>query len=278
MRKNADSNVKSRLRWQLFGVWTVLLIVSTGVVFFTIGAKVKSLILNSEVEKLRPAARELRELCADYLLSPSDRLLKAKFAKIMKDFPDLSYVFFVDRHSEVHSHGKGKSSDSLYERLSRVDVTRKDVNVLRIDGETYIDIAEVTRTLPPLPVHAGFAKSLTDGRTRTLLWNRAAIALVVLAGGLGGGFLLLTWLARPIVDLSDQAEKLSLGDMSVRLDLKCRGEIGKVYCALERLKESTLYALRRLNDRQQPTEYLDGRESHEDHTLAQGESRWQNLR
>jgi hypothetical protein len=38
--------------------------------------------------------------------------------------------------------------------------------------------------------------------------------------------------------------------MDVRLDLKFKGEIGRVYLSLERLRESVLYALRRLNGRE----------------------------
>ncbi len=268
MKKNADSILGASLRQRLFGAWAAILIAATAVVFLTMASRIKSLILGGEIEKLRPAARELRELCADYLLSPSDRLLKAKLARIMKDFPDLSYVFFVDRNGEVHSHGHPKASDAIQKRMAKADFTRKDLHVVPVGGETYIDIGDVTRTLPPLPVHAGFAKSLTDARTRTLLWNRAAIAFVVLAVGLAGGFFLLTWLTRPITDLSDRAEKLSRGDMSVTLDLKSKGEIGRVYYSLERLKESMLYALRRLDSRKQPAQYGAGHTSREDDTLA----------
>jgi methyl-accepting chemotaxis protein len=261
----------------VFVAWAALLVAAAGVIFFAMYARMTSLIRDSEVDKLRPAARELREVCADYLLSPSDRLLKAKLAKIMREFPDLAYVFFADRHGEIHSQGAGNRMDSLTKRLSEVDPARDDVNAIPVGRETYIDIADVTQTLPPLPVHVGFAKSLTDRRTRSVLWNRAAIALVVLAGGLAAGYFFLNWVTRPLLDLCKQAENLSLGDVSVSLDLKCRGEIGKVYRSLERLKESVLYALRRLDNNERPAQ-LTARQPQEEDMRAQGESRWHNPR
>jgi len=250
----------------------------TVLVFLAMGARMGSLVLDSEVDKLRPAARELRKLCEDYFMSPSDHLLNLKFAKIMKEFPDLSYVIFVDRHGEIHSYGRSDEIDSLGERLAKVGTTEKDVDFIKMRRETYVDITDVTQTVPPLLVHVGFAKSLTDAKTRNFLWNRGAFALVVLAGALVGGFAFLTWLTHPLVDLSTRAERLSLGDMSVRLNLKCGGEIGKVYRSLERLKESTLYALRRLNSREQTSEQQAEQKPPEQEEMAKGEGRWPNLR
>ena len=251
---------------------------ATGTVFVTMGAKTSSLIFETEVEKLRPAAWELREVCADYLMSPSDRLLTMKFARVIKDFPDLSYVFFVDRNGETHYRGSSKVMSPLKDRLVALGPTQEDVNAIRIGGETYVDIGDLTRTVPPMPVHVGFAKSLTRARTLRLLWNRAVIALVVLAGGLVGGFSFLTWVTRPVMDVSSQAERLSLGEMDVKLDLKCRGEIGRVYHSLERIRESMLYALRRLNDKEQGIGPQAEQETREEEMPAGGERKWPTLR
>lgn len=252
---------------------------SVGAVFFAMAAKMSSLILHSEVEKLRPAARVLRGVCADYFMSPSERELTAKFARIMTEFPDLAYLLFVDAYGNVHCRGANKAIDSLKRRLAKLDLAEKDVNFVRAGGKTYVDIGEVTDTRPPLPVHVGFAKSLTDAETRSLLWNRGAIALVVLAAGLVGGFLFLTWVTRPVVDLSNHAERLSLGDMDVRLDLKCKGEIGRVYLSLERLRESVMYAFRRLNNTEQTMkEVVEQKPPEEEDKLAKGDRRWPEVR
>jgi len=278
VNNNGDLRVRSRLRWQLFAAWTVLLVGSMGAVFFAMALKMSSLIFHSEVEKLHPAARGLREVCAEHFMSPSERELTAKFARIMKEFPDLAYLLFVDAYGNVHCRGANKAIDSLKLRLAKLDPSEKDENLIRVGGETYVDIREVTDTRPSLPVHVGFAKSLTNAKTWALLWNRGAIALVVLAGGLVGGFLFLTWVARPVVDVSNQAERLSLGDMDVRLDLKCRGEIGRVYLSLERLRESVMYAFRRLNNTEQTMEETVEQKPPEEEELAKGDRRWPKVR
>lgn len=224
------------------------------VLFLIMAAKIGSLVFDGKVEKLRPAASELTKACEDYVMSPSDRELTMKFAKIMKEFADLSYVLFVDRYGKIHSRGKGVAIESAERRLAELDPAKKDVNLIELRGEKYVDIGGVTSTLPRLPVHLGFGKSLTDAETRGVLWNRGAIALLVLAGGLVGGFLFSVWVTRPLMTLSTRAERLSLGDMGVRLDLKPKGEIATVYGCLERLRESVLYALKRLDNEDQPIE------------------------
>jgi methyl-accepting chemotaxis protein len=274
--KNGNSRVRSRLKWHLFGAWTVFLVAVAWMVFLAMGVKLSSLILNSEIEKLRPAATDLKEVCADHFMSPSDRQVAMRFAKIMKEFPDLAYVLFVDRDGKIHSRGNHTAIDSLKEHLSEFGLGEEDVNVFKAQGESYIDIAEVTQTRPPLRVHVGFPKSITDARRRSVLWNRAAMTLVILTGGLVGGFVFSTWFTHPLIDLSTRAERLSMGDMQVRLDLKSRGEIGRVYHSLERLRESVLYAFRRLDSRGQRRRQQMVFKAAEESEPAEGESRWRN--
>ncbi len=279
MNVNVDSQIRFRLRWQLFGAWTVLLVGVTVMVFLTMKAKMGSLILSIDVERLRPAARDLTEVCADHFMSPSDRQVTIKLARIMNDFPDLSYLVFADRYGIVHSRGTNKTIDSVRARLDELDRAEKDVNVIKTGKETYVDIRDVTQTRPRLRVHVGFAQSLADAKTRSFLWNRAVMALVVLAGGLFGGLLFLTWVTRPVIELSTKAEKLSLGDMDVSFDLKSRGEIGKVYQSLERLRESVLYAIRRLNNVDRTVkEQTEQKPPEEEKVAAKGDTRWPKLR
>jgi len=242
--------IRSRLRWQLIAAWAAILIVVAGGILFALAARVRSLLLETEVEKLRPAVRELTKLCSDYYMSPSEGKLKVGFAKIMKDFPDLSYLLFRDATDGVHWHAETEGANRLKNHAASIDPRVKPIVELEVDGDAYINIGGVTDTLPRLPVSAGFAKSLLQRKVRGFFWNKGGIALLAVAGGIIVGVLVCVWLTRPVVRLSLVAEKMSLGDMDVRLDLKCKGEIGRVYLSLERLRESVLYALRRLNGRE----------------------------
>ncbi len=217
-------------------------------------ATIRSLLFDTEIEKLRPAVRELAKLCADYYLSPSDGKLKIAFAKISKDFPDISYVLFEDASDRVHWHAMSETVEPLKNRVSRLDPRLQPLNVIETRGETYVDIGDVTDTLPRLPVHVGFPRSLLQRRAYSLFLTRGAIAMIALTTGLIAAFLFTSWVARPVLELSSLAEKMSLGDMDARLDLKYKGEVGKVFSSLERLKESVLYAARRLDGPRQPTD------------------------
>lgn len=266
------------MRWQLFIAWASVLVAVLGVVVFTWLARNRSLVFDTQVEKLRPAARELAKACGDYYMSPSDDQLRIRFAKIMRDFPDLSYAVHKDRNGRVHSSGGDETVASLTDKIARINPLPRDWNIVKADGESYIDIGDVTPTRPPLPVHVGFATSLLSQRMHGLLLRQGGIALIVLGAGLGGAFLLSVWLTRPVTELSSLAERMSLGDMEVRLDLKRKGEIGRVYRSLERLRESVLYALRRLDNKRQSEEDDAQFEAPPQDKLAKGERRWPSAR
>ena len=274
MIEQTNSKLKSRLRWQLFAAWASVLVAVLVVVFLTLVARNRSLLFETEIEKLRPAARELAKACADHYMSPSDDQLRIRFAKIMKDFPDLSYVVYKDRNSAVHCSADSETIDSLKEKIARINPQPRDWNIVKAGRESYIDMGDLTPTRPPLPVHIGFATSLLSQRMRGLLLHQSGIALVALAAGLGGAFLLSVWLTRPVTELSGLAERMSLGDMDVRLRLKSKGEIGRVYRSLERLRESVLYALRRLDDKNESAEDDARSETPPQDKLAKGERRW----
>jgi HAMP domain-containing protein len=119
---------------------------------------------------------------------------------------------------------------------------------------------------------------LLHRQMHALMWNRGKIALLAVASGLLVASLFSLWLTRPIVEVAAVAEKMSLGQTDVRLNLKCRGEVGRVYQSLERLKESILYAQRRLDNRPQPAEGQSEKEKPQTEKAAQGERRWPKVR
>lgn len=249
MTETKTSPVRSRLRWQLIAAWAAVLIAVAGGILFALAARVHSLLLEGEVDKARPAVRELAKLCSDYTMSPSEGKMKLGFARIMRDYPDLSYLVFRDATGGVHWYGDTARVNRLKNTAASVDPRVNPRAELSVAGDGYINVGGVTETLPRLPVSVGFAKSVVQRKVRGFFWNKGGIALLAVAGGMMVGVLLSVWLTHPVVKLSLAAEEMSLGNMDVRLDLKSKGEIGRVYLSLERLRESVLYALRRLNGR-----------------------------
>lgn len=250
MNETRSFQVRSRLRWQLIAAWTAVLLAVAGGILFALAARVRSLLLEAEVEKSRPAVRELAKLCSDYTMSPSEGKMKVGFARIMRDYPGLSYLVFRDATGEVHWHGETERVNQLKNRAASVDPRVTPLSELSVTGDRYFNIGGVTDTLPRLPVSVGFAKSVVQRKVRGFFWNKGGVALLAIAGGIIIGVVLSVWLTHPVVRLSLAAEEMSLGNMDVRLDLKSKGEIGRVYLSLERLRESVLYALRRLNGRE----------------------------
>jgi methyl-accepting chemotaxis protein len=74
------------------------------------------------------------------------------------------------------------------------------------------------------------------------------IALVPLVGAVLS-FLLAHWIVRPIVGLTEIADKVTMGDLEVSVREKCatsRDEIGDLARSLERLRSSLRAAMLRL--------------------------------
>jgi HAMP domain-containing protein len=83
---------------------------------------------------------------------------------------------------------------------------------------------------------------------RTLLPLVGIMAIVPLIGALIS-FLLAYWIVRPIVGLTEIADKVTMGDLETSVSGKCvtsRDEIGDLARSLERMRSSLKAAMLRL--------------------------------
>ena len=97
--------------------------------------------------------------------------------------------------------------------------------------------------------HVGFwADAVQNEIQRALLPIIAVIAIVPFFGALLS-FLLAHWIVRPIVGLTQIADKVTMGDLDSSVDGDCvsaRNEIGDLARALERMRSSLRAAMLRL--------------------------------
>lgn len=97
--------------------------------------------------------------------------------------------------------------------------------------------------------HVGFwGDNLEKEIQRTLLPLIGVMAIVPLIGALVS-FLLAHWMVRPLVGLTEIADKVTMGDLETSVSGKCvraRDEIGDLARALERMRSSLKAAMLRL--------------------------------
>ena len=105
-------------------------------------------------------------------------------------------------------------------------------------------------------VHLGIWRDAIAAEARMALLPMAA-AIVVLILGITAMFIVMARrLNRPLLDLVDQADRISRGDFTVTLSSKRSDEIGDIARSIERLRAS-LYAVVRRLDQDGPTEQPD---------------------
>jgi HAMP domain-containing protein len=98
-------------------------------------------------------------------------------------------------------------------------------------------------------VHVGFWGDAVDQEVQSVLLPMIGIiAMVPLVGALLS-FLIANWIVRPIVGLTEVADKVTRGDldMSIGQCVVSRDEIGELARSLERMRSSLRAAMLRLN-------------------------------
>ena len=96
-------------------------------------------------------------------------------------------------------------------------------------------------------VHLGIWRDVIAAEARIALLPMVA-AIVVLLLGITGTFIVIARrLNRPLLDLVDQADRISRGDFTVALNSKGSDEIGDIARSIERLRASLYAVVRRLD-------------------------------
>jgi HAMP domain-containing protein len=99
-------------------------------------------------------------------------------------------------------------------------------------------------------VHVGFWEDTIEKEIRhAILPIIGVIAMVPLVGALLS-FLLAHWIVRPIIGLTEIADKVTMGDLEISVSgqsVKSHDEIGDLARSLERMRSSLRAAMLRLN-------------------------------
>jgi PAS domain S-box-containing protein len=186
-------------------------------------------ILHDELEKrAQVVTSNLAELIDDYVLIGNILMLQ----DIIKDYStsesDIVYIFVLDSEGKVlaHSFQSGFPSD-----LKKLGVHRGQHTVSRtiLSGEDRIlDIEAPIIYGEAGAVHMGFDKAPFINRLDIMVRAIMAVVLaVLLAGGAIAGVFSRT-ITRPVLRLTDYAEKVAAGDLDISVEVAGKDEIGKL--------------------------------------------------
>ena len=248
METTHEYRVRPVMRWRLFVVMAVVLVTAVTLFLVLVRDSVTRFVRHDEIERLRSGPlSELMRRCANYLVDRDRTSIEDHMAALVAQHEDVVYVCFVDETLEAdrllaYTPEPDETLRALGDDPKRVP---PDGRVHRLGGEAVVDITDSTNTIPAYTVHMGLRKQAIDERTRDVFIKMGVIAVVIAGCAVAVAFGAINLIAGPVEKLATEATRLSLGDMRVTFTPRGRGEIGRLADALDRLKESVLYALRR---------------------------------
>jgi two-component system, cell cycle sensor histidine kinase and response regulator CckA len=249
--KDREMNQQRRgmgLKWKIGGIYTGVMLVLGTVVTAAVYQLVQSTLRDQLDKRTLAIATNFSDAAAGHLASKNLLALHALAGKYTL-LDNVAYAFIEDAQGEVVAHTPGAFPDELRRRLSagaNRQVQRRELALAkRTVYETAVPVLEGQMG----SVHVGFWADAVDTEIRrALLPIILIIALVPLVGAVLS-FLLAHWIVRPIVGLTEIADKVTMGDLEVSVrgkSVTSRDEIGDLARSLERLRSSLRAAMLQL--------------------------------
>jgi methyl-accepting chemotaxis protein len=192
------------------------------------------------------------------LISENDRVLLNQRINDVLEFEAVSYVIIEDDTNGVISDSFGLNTPANLNSLKRF----VDIGVQSTKSDTLLSYSfqgietSVYEVLSPVEegivgyVRIGMLKSYIDAEIeKTIFWvlitiGGSVIFSIILA------YLLVNSITKPIVSLTESADKVSMGNLSSSVNIDRKDEIGDLGNAIERMRESLKAAIERLRKQQ----------------------------
>lgn len=236
------------LKWKIFGMYTG--------VMFLLGACAIAVVYRLTGDTLRDQldrrslaiANNFSDAAAAHMAGGNTLALHA-LARKYTLHEGVAYAYVEDGKGSIVAHTFGNIPEEVPQNSTAGAKREPERRSLRWAGRTVLDTAVPVLEGQIGSVHVGFwADRLQEEVQRALIPIVAVIAIIPFVGALLS-FLLAHWIVRPIVGLTQIAEKVTMGDLEISVGGGCvntRDEIGDLARALERMRSSLKAAMMRL--------------------------------
>jgi sensor histidine kinase regulating citrate/malate metabolism len=236
------------LKWKVGGIYTGVMLV-LGIAVIAAVYQLTSAALRDQLEKRALAiATNLSDAAAGHLASKNLLAIHA-LARKYTLLDNVAYAFVRDDQGEVVAHTFGAFPDELRRGLSQGPARQVQQRELGLADKAVYETAVPVLDGQMGTVHVGFwADAVQAEIQRAIVPILGIIALVPLVGALLS-FLLAHWIVRPLVGLTEIADKMTRGDLETSVAGECvtsRDEIGDLARSLECMRSSLRAAMLRL--------------------------------
>jgi HAMP domain-containing protein len=237
------------LKWKITGVYTGVMLILAILVITAIYQVTKNILREQLDRHALAIATNLTDAAAGHIVGKNLLALHSLASKYTLH-DGVAYTFIQDSGGEILAQTLGSFPEELRQTLpvaGQRQVHRREVS---LNGRTVHEIGIPVLEGQVGSVHVGFWNDAVEREIQNaLLRIIGIIALIPVVGALLS-FLVAHWIVRPIVDLTEIANKVTRGDLDASVSGECaksRDEIGELARSLERMRASLKAAMLRLN-------------------------------
>jgi len=238
------------LKWKIGGIYTGVMLILAILVIAAIYQVTKNTLREQLDRHALAIATNLTDAAAGHIVGKNLLALHSLASKYSLH-NGVAYTFIQDSRGEILAQTLGSFPAELRQDLPTAGQRQVHRRELSLNGRTVREIG-----LPVLEgqlgsVYVGFWDDAVEKEIQSaLLHIIGIIALIPVVGALLS-FLVAHWIVRPIVDLTEIADRVTMGDLDVSVSsrecAKSRDEIGELAVSLERMRTSLKAAMLRLN-------------------------------
>jgi HAMP domain-containing protein len=236
------------LKWKIGGIYTGVMLV-LGLLLIAALYQLTRTAMRDQLDKRALAiATNFSDAAAGHIVSKNHLALHALAAKYTL-FEGVAYVFINDANGDIIAQTRGNLPQQLREGSpagAQREPARRTVSLQeKTVYETSVPVLEGQAG----SVHMGFWSDAVDKEVQSFILPMIGIIALVPVVGAVLSFLIANWIVRPIIGLTEVADKVTKGDleMSIGNCVVSRDEIGELARSLERMRSSLRAAMLRLN-------------------------------
>jgi HAMP domain-containing protein len=236
------------LKWKIGGIYTGVMLILALFLILAIYHLTKNLLQDQLDKRALAIALNLSDAAAGHIVGKNLLALHALVSKYTL-LDGVAYGFIQDAKGEIVAQTLGQFPRELRQAfvMAGRQVNRRE---LSWRGKPVYEIGVPVLEGQAGSVFVGFWADAAENEIRSaLLRFIGIISLVPIVGALLS-FLVAHWIVRPIVGLTEIADKVTRGDLEVSVSGDCveaRDEIGDLARSLERMRSSLKSAMLRLN-------------------------------
>jgi two-component system, cell cycle sensor histidine kinase and response regulator CckA len=237
------------LTWKIGGVFAGVMLTLGFLVVATVYQLTKDALREQLDQRVLLLANNLSDAAAGHLVGGNLLALHA-LARKYTLLDGVAYAFIQDGKGNVVAHTLGTFPPELQQGLPRTGQRQIDRRELSLGGasayETSVPILEGQLGT----VHVGFWSAAVEKEIQRILVPLIGIMILIPLVGALLSFFLAHWIVRPLVGLTQIADRVTMGDLETSVSGKCltsRDEIGDLARSLERMRSSLKAAMLRLD-------------------------------